>query len=231
MPRPTQVEENYQAQMGIAAQQQRTDKYMRSHTRSKAALLDPTSRLPVYPSDAVLVRPTSFGMGGSGLGSGADVVAAVAAKHSKRCAKDGAVLDLSSSLLLPRKYRCGHTGRLQHHSRVTGLGGACPRAWCMRVPTCADAGPAAPALQAGCQAVMQHAAQAMARTATAAAAAMAAGQRRQTVKAQTAHACRTWMVPRGSTAATAPRTTNTLPRSSRTARTAAGTGSSCNHAS
>ncbi|WIA22675.1 hypothetical protein OEZ85_001086 [Tetradesmus obliquus] len=60
-----QVEEQYQREMGIAAQQQRTGAYMRSHTLSGQALLDPTSRLHPYPSDSILVKPAGFGLGRS----------------------------------------------------------------------------------------------------------------------------------------------------------------------
>lgn len=81
--------------MGITAQQQRTDAYMRAHTLTHQAILDPTSRVPVYPSDAVLVKPVGFGLGRSSP----EAVRKVAAKHGQ-----GAV-DLEDCLLLPSKYR------------------------------------------------------------------------------------------------------------------------------
>lgn len=81
--------------MGITAEQQRRDAYMRSHTLSHQVLLDPTSRVPVYASDAVLVKPAGFGLGRSSP----EILAKVAAKHA------GQDLDLQDSLLLPRKYR------------------------------------------------------------------------------------------------------------------------------
>lgn len=49
----------------IVAQQKRIDHYMRTHTVSGQAILDPTSRLHPHPSEAVLVKPKSFGLGGS----------------------------------------------------------------------------------------------------------------------------------------------------------------------
>jgi hypothetical protein len=90
-----QVEEQYQREMGIAAQQQRTDAYMRSHTLSCQALLDPTSHLHPYPSDSVLVKPAGFGLGRSSP----EAVAKVAKRHP------GLQKELQSSLLLPSKFR------------------------------------------------------------------------------------------------------------------------------
>lgn len=92
----TQVEENYQRQMGITAQQQRTDAYMRGHTLTKQAILNPTSRVSVYPSEAVLVKPVAFGLGRSSP----EALRKVTAKHGK-----GAV-DIRDCPLLPRQYRC-----------------------------------------------------------------------------------------------------------------------------
>jgi hypothetical protein len=92
-----QVEENYQRQMGITAQQQRTDAYMRTHTLSKQALLDPTSRLPVFPSDAVLVKPAAFGLGRASP----EAVVKVAAKHAAGSAAEL----LADCMLLPSRYR------------------------------------------------------------------------------------------------------------------------------
>jgi hypothetical protein len=89
------VEEDYQRQMGITAQQQRTDAYMRAHTLSHQAILNPTSRMPVHPSEAVLVKPVGFGLGRSSP----EAVQKVASRHGK-----GAV-DLQDCLLLPSKYR------------------------------------------------------------------------------------------------------------------------------
>jgi hypothetical protein len=91
----TQVEEQYQREMGIAAQQQRTDAYMRSHTLSGQALLDPTGHLHPYPSDSVLVKPAGFGLGRSSP----EAVAKVAKRHT------GLQGELQSSLLLPSKFR------------------------------------------------------------------------------------------------------------------------------
>jgi hypothetical protein len=90
-----QVEEDYQRQMGITAAQQRTDAYMRTHTLTHQAILNPTSRVPVYPSDAVLVKPVGFGLGRASP----EAVPKVAAKHGP-----GAV-DLQDCPLLPRQYR------------------------------------------------------------------------------------------------------------------------------
>lgn len=92
-----QVEENYQRQMGITAAQHRTDAYMRTHTLTHQAILNPTSRVPVYPSEAVLVKPVGFGLGRSSP----EAVRKVAAKHGA-----GAV-DLQDCPLLPSQYRWG----------------------------------------------------------------------------------------------------------------------------
>lgn len=81
--------------MGITAQQQRTDAYMRSHTLAHQAILNPTSRVPVYPSDAVLVKPVGFGLGRASP----EAVRKVAARHAA-----GSV-DLQDCALLPSKYR------------------------------------------------------------------------------------------------------------------------------
>jgi hypothetical protein len=94
------VEEDYQRQMGVTAQQQRTDAYMRAHTLTHQAILNPTSRMPVHPSEAVLVKPMGFGLGRSSL----EAVRKVAARHGK-----GAV-DLQDCPLLPSKYRSGYCG-------------------------------------------------------------------------------------------------------------------------
>jgi hypothetical protein len=91
----TQVEEQYQREMGIALQQQRTDAYMRSHTLSGQALLDPTSHLHPYPSDSVLVKPAGFGLGRSSP----EALAKVAKRHP------GLQGELQNSLLLPSKFR------------------------------------------------------------------------------------------------------------------------------
>jgi hypothetical protein len=91
----SQVEEQYQREMGIAAQQQRTDAYMRSHTLSGQALLDPTSRLHPYPSDSILIKPAGFGLGRSSP----EAVSKVARRHP------GADSGLQSSVLLPSKLR------------------------------------------------------------------------------------------------------------------------------
>lgn len=91
-----QVEEDYQRQMGVTAQQQRTEAYMLSHTLTKQALLNPTSRVPVYPSEAVLVKPVGFGLGRASP----EAIRKVAAKHGKDAAH------LQDCLLLPSKYRC-----------------------------------------------------------------------------------------------------------------------------
>jgi hypothetical protein len=90
-----QVEENYQRQMGVTAQQQRTDAYMRAHTCTHQAILNPTSRVPVYPSDAVLVKPVGFGLGRSSP----EAVRKVAARHGQEA------VDLTDCPLLPSKYR------------------------------------------------------------------------------------------------------------------------------
>lgn len=81
--------------MGITAQQQRTDAYMRSHTLTHQAVLNPTSRVPVYPSEAVLVKPVAFGLGRASP----EAVGKVAARHAA-----GSV-DLQDCPLLPSKYR------------------------------------------------------------------------------------------------------------------------------
>jgi hypothetical protein len=90
-----QVEEKYQRQMGVTAQQQRTDAYICAHTLTHQAILNPTSRVPVYPSDAVLVKPVGFGLGRCSP----EAVRKVAARHGH-----GAV-DLTDCPLLPSKYR------------------------------------------------------------------------------------------------------------------------------
>lgn len=90
-----QVEENYQRQMGITAAQQRTDAYMRTHTLMHHAILNPTSRVPAYPSEAVLVKPVGFGLGRSSP----EAVRKVAAKHGPRA------VDLQDCLLLPSQHR------------------------------------------------------------------------------------------------------------------------------
>lgn len=38
-------------------------RFMRSHTVGHQSILDPTGNLPVYPSEATLVKNWSFGMG------------------------------------------------------------------------------------------------------------------------------------------------------------------------
>lgn len=38
-------------------------RFMRSHTVGHQSILDPTGNLPVYPSEATLVKDWSFGMG------------------------------------------------------------------------------------------------------------------------------------------------------------------------
>ena len=89
-----QVEERYQEELGIAAAQERIDTYMRTHTTSHQALLDPTSRVNPYPSTSVVVLPKSFGLGGSLP----EVVEKVARRHPEG-------VDLADSLLLSSKYR------------------------------------------------------------------------------------------------------------------------------
>jgi hypothetical protein len=89
-----QVEERYQEELGVAAAQERIDAYMRTHTTSKQALLDPTSRLNPYPSTSMVVVPKSFGLGGSQP----EVVDKVARRHPEG-------VDLTESLLLSNKYR------------------------------------------------------------------------------------------------------------------------------
>jgi len=69
---------------------------MLSHTLTKQALLNSTSRVPVYPSEAVLVKPVGFGLGRASP----EAVRKVAAKHGKDAAH------LQDCLLLPSKYRC-----------------------------------------------------------------------------------------------------------------------------
>jgi hypothetical protein len=81
--------------MGIAAQQQRTDHYMRTHTVTGQSLLDPTSHLKPYPSESVLVKPAGFGLGRADP----EQVRLVGSKHQ------GLQQDLQDSCLLPRKYR------------------------------------------------------------------------------------------------------------------------------
>eukprot|EP00878_Enallax_costatus_P029031 GHUV01031412.1.p1 GENE.GHUV01031412.1~~GHUV01031412.1.p1 ORF type:complete len:336 (+),score=120.95 GHUV01031412.1:2520-3527(+) len=106
------IEEEYQRNMGIAAQQQRTDAYMRSHTLSGQALLDPTSSMHPYPSQSTLVKPAGFGLGRSSP----DAVSKVAARHA------GMQQDLTSSLLLPSRYRQELTGAEAGSSQhVSGL--------------------------------------------------------------------------------------------------------------
>lgn len=98
-----QVEDNYQRQMGVTAQQQRTDAYMRSHTLTHQAILNPTSRVPVYPSEAVLVKPVAFGLGRASP----EAVRKVAARHASTSASAAAAGgELQDCLLLPSKYRC-----------------------------------------------------------------------------------------------------------------------------
>lgn len=100
--------------MGIAAQQQRTDAYMRSHTLSGQVLLDPTSRLHPYPSQSVLVKPAGFGLGRSSP----EAVSKVASKHP------GMQQDPAGSLLLPSKYRLGLGGsHIQPGSEITSADG------------------------------------------------------------------------------------------------------------
>lgn len=103
-----QVEEQYQREMGITAQQQRIDSYMRSRTVTGQAILDPTSRLHPYPSEAVVVKPAGFGLGRSSP----EVVKKVARKHA------GLQNDLHGSLLLPSKFRWA-VGTLHVHVLYT----------------------------------------------------------------------------------------------------------------
>ncbi|DBA95272.1 TPA: Cilia- and flagella-associated protein 74 [Trebouxia sp. C0006] len=49
--------------MGAEAREKRIDRFMRSHTVGHQSILDPTGSLPVYPSQATLVKDWSFGMG------------------------------------------------------------------------------------------------------------------------------------------------------------------------
>eukprot|EP00775_Hariotina_reticulata_P005135 gene5135-5375_t len=99
-----QVECEYQRQMGIAAQQQRTDHYMRTHTVSGQALLDPTSRLKPYPSASVLVKPAGFGLGQASP----EQIRLVGGKHQ------GLEEEVQGSCLLPGKYRTTQqTGSIQ----------------------------------------------------------------------------------------------------------------------
>eukprot|EP00879_Flechtneria_rotunda_P024114 GHRR01025558.1.p1 GENE.GHRR01025558.1~~GHRR01025558.1.p1 ORF type:complete len:485 (+),score=178.00 GHRR01025558.1:669-2123(+) len=81
--------------MGIAAQQQRTDAYMHTHTISGQALLDPTSRRQPYPSQNMVVKPAGFGLGRAGP----EAISKVAARHP------GTQATLADTVLLPSKYR------------------------------------------------------------------------------------------------------------------------------
>jgi len=101
------VEARYQREMGTAAQLARTDAYMRTHTLTHQAVVDPTSRCPQYPSEVVRVVPQSFGMGAAD----AAVVALVADRLG--CASK---VDLSASPLLPSAYKRKTPSTAQHIS-------------------------------------------------------------------------------------------------------------------
>ncbi|KAL0048978.1 hypothetical protein WJX82_003679 [Trebouxia sp. C0006] len=58
-----QVEAQFAKEMGAEAREKRIDRFMRSHTVGHQSILDPTGSLPVYPSQATLVKDWSFGMG------------------------------------------------------------------------------------------------------------------------------------------------------------------------
>ncbi|KAA6423269.1 MAG: flagellar associated [Trebouxia sp. A1-2] len=58
-----QVEAQFAKETGAEAREKRIDRFMRSHTVGHQSILDPTGSLPVYPSQATLVKDWSFGMG------------------------------------------------------------------------------------------------------------------------------------------------------------------------
>ena len=69
-------------------------RFMRSHTVGHQSILDPTGNLPVYPSEATLVKDWSFGMG-----TGA-VTAELIAKYQQLNPEV-----VPNEVLLPRKLR------------------------------------------------------------------------------------------------------------------------------
>ncbi|GLI70333.1 hypothetical protein VaNZ11_015289 [Volvox africanus] len=82
----------FDREMGVAARQARTDEYMRTHTLAGTTMLDPTGRLPVFPSQATVVKDARFGQG-----------TAPPELLSKQLARLGP--EVPKQLLLPAKYR------------------------------------------------------------------------------------------------------------------------------
>jgi hypothetical protein len=83
-----------QRDLGPHVTQEKTERYMRSVTKAKTDLLNPTSRLPVYPSAATITKQSDFGLGHARE----DVLAEVAARHK------GEQLSPISAIV-PRKLR------------------------------------------------------------------------------------------------------------------------------
>jgi hypothetical protein len=68
----------FQRELGPHVTEQKLDQYMRTHTKARTDILDPTSRLKVYPSAATVTKQSNFGTGSAAP----DVVAKVAQKHT-----------------------------------------------------------------------------------------------------------------------------------------------------
>lgn len=86
------VREQYNKEMGVAAREARVEAYMQGHTVGGVAMLDPTGRLPVDPSSAVVAKTYKFGRGGA--------AAPVLAQQARRFPDEQ-----PAALLLPSKYR------------------------------------------------------------------------------------------------------------------------------
>ncbi|KAF5843500.1 hypothetical protein DUNSADRAFT_14416, partial [Dunaliella salina] len=82
----------FQREMGRAASEARTDEYMKNTTVNHSVLLDPTGRMPVHPSQAVVAKTNTFGSGRSTQA----LLDRMTQKHPDIKAKD---------LLVPVKYR------------------------------------------------------------------------------------------------------------------------------
>ncbi|EFJ53186.1 hypothetical protein VOLCADRAFT_86216 [Volvox carteri f. nagariensis] len=98
--------EVFDREMGVAARQARTDEYMRTHTATGSAMLDPTGRLPVFPSQVTVVKDARFGQGGAPSALLAQQMARLGPQAPKQ-------------LLLPAKYRSAEADA----AAVAALGG------------------------------------------------------------------------------------------------------------
>ncbi|DBA92223.1 hypothetical protein WJX77_001787 [Trebouxia sp. C0004] len=137
-----QVEAQFAKEMGAEAREKRIDRFMRSHTVGHQSILDPTGNLPVYPSQATLVKDWSFGMGTG------TVSAELIAKYQELNP------DVEpSQILLPRRLRqldpVAPTGALPHTSQDTAsIAGGAPVASQARLASSLGPAVASPGLNA-----------------------------------------------------------------------------------